>query len=90
MFLINIRTITHMGRNRLWKGNSKYTFNFESPGTDGNHLSRLFLIRDYEPSYCSSHGLDDYFQYDWDLKEQLKRENYIKMRIRIAEKLELR
>ena len=92
MFLINIRTIKHMGGNRLWKGNRQYTWNFESPSSDGVPFSRLLLIRDYEGYTCnmsSSHGLDDDFQYDWDIEEQLRRNNYIKARIRIAEKLGL-
>jgi hypothetical protein len=53
----------------------------------------MFLIRDGEGYTCnmdSLHGLDnDCIKYEWDLKEQLRRENFIKMRIRIAEKLGL-
>lgn len=92
MFLINIRTITHMNYNRLWKANYKYTWHFETPNSDGLPFSRLLLIRDgevYTSNLNSLHGLNEEFKYDWDIKEQLRRENFIKMRMRIAEELGL-
>jgi peptidase E len=35
----------------------------------------------------SSHGLDDNFQYYWDIEEQLRRYNYIKKKIKVFKKL---
>lgn len=91
MFLINIRTITHMNdRNRLWKGDRKYTWNFESPSSDGIPFSILLLIRDDAGNMSSSHGLNDDFKYYWDIEEKLRRENYIKRKIEILKKLGLR
>jgi hypothetical protein len=84
MFLINIKTIKHM--NRLWKGNSRYTFHFVRPGTDGSTFYRSF-VRDNLGHMSSSHGLDDNFQYYWDIEEQLRRYNYIKKKIKVFKKL---